>query len=107
MNSQLPQVPIEGYCTIVAVDVEGMLEARNGWELELATGCQDQSIIGEYRICCGLILDGNDPSRSIDGTGRCFNEGNACWLQCRSQRHAQGLGCALIEPRPDCEVRSG
>src|SRR5262245_27301 len=61
------QVTIEGYRPGVAVDVEGILsKAWNGWAPEFATGCQDQSIVGERRMSPGLVRSHNEPGRSID-----------------------------------------
>src|SRR5262249_1495436 len=63
----LPQVTIEGYCTIVAVDVERVFcETRNRRKLKLTPSCQDQPVISERIACCGLALDRNGAGRSID-----------------------------------------
>src|SRR5262249_33127969 len=38
---------------------------------------------------------------------RGLDKGDASRLQCRGKRRAQGLGCTLVEPRPNREKRSG
>src|SRR5262249_3806055 len=98
---------IEGYRAFIAVDIESMLgDAWNGQCAELASCRQDQSVIVLGRGCTANAFNAHKVRLGVDGSRNRLDEGDASRSQRRRQRCAQRFGIALIQPRPNGQVRT-